>query len=521
MFAFLFFIPSLISIAQTGDASASVQGIVRTVDGSPMAGAIVSLQPEGAAQPRTMRTDSRGSYRFADLPEGNYTLRATAEGQPDAAFGPFTLTAKEAKELDLVVISKGQKTGSADSPQFFDEPKFTVAGVADAGSGGHGSDVVQRNTETLARETASLRNGSTPAKPTTDEEQKLRDRAQREPENFEAQYQLGAILISEAKAAEAIGHLQQALRLRPQDYEAGLAMARAYLLTGQSEQARVQVRGLLGANDKPELHRLLADANERVGDPLAAVREYERAAQMDASEPNLFAWGAELLLHNALQPASEVFHRGQRAFPQSARMRVGLGVAEYAQGSYGDAAKTLCEAADLQPQNPAAYIFLGKMLTAGADPSPEVMLRLERFVRENPNDAQANYYYAFSLWKQQWGNENPGKNPRIEELLKNAVRLDPELGVAALQLGILYTEQKDYANAMAEYQKAADASPDLAEPHFRLAQAYKRAGNDTKAQSELEIYEQLSKKKTEEVERQRHEIQQFVITMQDRSVPVR
>src|SRR2546430_13519862 len=46
-------------------------------------------------------------------------------------------------------------------------------------------------------------------------------------------------------------------------------------------------------------------------DPLEAVRQYQRAAELDASEPYLFDWGAELLLHHAPEPAIEVFSKGK------------------------------------------------------------------------------------------------------------------------------------------------------------------------------------------------------------------
>src|SRR5258706_16389030 len=46
---------------------------------------------------------------------------------------------------------------SPGTPQFYDEPQFTVAGVADATNlGGHGSDTVVRTKEALAKDTASL-----------------------------------------------------------------------------------------------------------------------------------------------------------------------------------------------------------------------------------------------------------------------------------------------------------------------------------------------------------------------------
>jgi hypothetical protein len=42
-------------------------------------------------------------------------------------------------------------------------------------------------------------------------------------------------------------------------------------------------------------------------------------------------------------------------------MLAGLGAAWYARGSYDLAAKCLCEASDLNPDDSNPYLFLGKM----------------------------------------------------------------------------------------------------------------------------------------------------------------
>ena len=98
-------------------------------------------------------------------------------------------------------------------------------------------------------------------------------------------------------------------------------------------------------------------------------------------------------------------------------------------------------------------------------------------------------------------------------MLQKAVRLDPNLGAAYLQLGILYSDQNEDAKAIAAYRKAIEVSPGVDEPHYRLGQAYERTGQKEQARKELEAYQQLSQKSAAGIERERSEIQQFVIQL--------
>lgn len=257
----------------------------------------------------------------------------------------------------------------------------------------------------------------------------------------------------------------------------------------------------------------------RESNALETVRAYQRAAETDPSESNYFDWGGELLVHRAVEPAIEVFSKGNRLFPDSARMLVGLGVAWYSHGSYEQAAQRLCEASDLNPGDPNPYLFLGKVQSVETTQSTGLLERLERFARLQPENAQANYYYAIGLWKRRKSPDDAQTAAQVEALLKKSVRLDPNLGAAYLQLGILYSDRKEFSQAISAYQKAIEAGSrqqeQEAEAHYRLAQAYRRTGEKSKAERELQLYDQLSRKNAEEIERQRHEVQQFVYTLRN------
>ena len=64
---------------------------------------------------------------------------------------------RERLHLTLNSAKASGPPATVTSPAFFDEPRFTVAGVTDTTNlGGHGSDTVVRNREALAQATASL-----------------------------------------------------------------------------------------------------------------------------------------------------------------------------------------------------------------------------------------------------------------------------------------------------------------------------------------------------------------------------
>jgi tetratricopeptide (TPR) repeat protein len=513
--------------SQDPTPSATVQGSVRDSQGRPIAGATVYLKNKD--QTLSAHTDSAGIYRFTGLGGGVYSIRAESHGYVEATLGSCVLGPKEAKKVDLTLKASSTSvpqsgspgTSGAEKAQFYDEPEFTVAGVTEAmNPGGHGSDTILRGTETLAKETVSLvPPHPQPPSSSTAEVASLRKLADREPKNFDANHQLGTLLVDTGKPGEALPYLERAAQINRSNYENSYELALAYASSGQYERARTNGRALLAAPNnsaqkQADIHQLLGDVEEKLGDPLAAVREYQRAAELDPSEPNLFDWGADLLLHRAFEPAIEVFTKGSRLFPRSVRMLIGLGVARYASGAYEQAAQHLCEAADLNPDDTTPYLFMGRMESIEITQSTCMAERLGRFATLQPDNALANYYYALSL-SRRTDPEDMNQLTHSESLLQKAVRLDPKLGVAYLQLGILEGSRGDFPKAITAYQQAIAANPELEQAHYRLAQAYRRTGQSIKAQAEIELYERLSKKTAEEQERERHEIQQFVYTLRE------
>jgi len=137
---------------------------------------------------------------------------------------------------------------------------------------------------------------------------------------------------------------------------------------------------------------------------------------------------------------------------------------------------------------------------------------MARFAALQPNNAEASYYYALTLWKTADRNK---RVTEVESLLQKSVAMDPTFGKAYLQLGIVYGEQKDSFKAIQALQKAVSVEPGLEEAHYRLGLAYAAIGEKQKADQEISTYKRLSKESADRLQLERHDLKQFVYTLRN------
>jgi TolA-binding protein len=240
----------------------------------------------------------------------------------------------------------------------------------------------------------------------------------------------------------------------------------------------------------------------------------ENAAGGEA-EPSMFQRANALLLGGDYSQAAEAFGQGAAQFPQSARMELGLGVADYSRGLYEEAIDALCRAADLSSGSPQAYFFLVQAYSASPAKTAEVLKRLAAYASSHPEAAPAQYDYAVALWRSR---ATAGRAPdmasdnaeQVERLLQSAIALDPSLAEAHFQLGAVLADQGDIGRAAREFERAVALEPQWAEAHYRLGQTYRRMGENGKAQGELEQSERLRTSGDSEDRRIRAEIRRLM-----------
>jgi tetratricopeptide (TPR) repeat protein len=339
------------------------------------------------------------------------------------------------------------------------------------------------------------------------------------PEVYDTNHNLGEAYVRIGQLPKAIPYLSRAQALNPASYENGYDLGLAYLVSGRLSDARTLLQALLKQKETAELHNLLAQIEEKDGQFVAAVTQFELAAHMDPSENNIFDWAGELLLHRTLDPAVDVFRQGVKLHPDSARMTVGLGLAYYARGNYDDAVATFLRGAALDPNDARCYRFLSRAYDSSPNQAGEVIAAFKRYADLQPHNGQALYYYAMSLWKGKRAQDPDLDLHQIESLLNSAIAASPKLPEAHLQLGNVRADQGHFAEAIPEYQAALQLNDDLADAHYRLGQAYVRTGQKDLAQTQFDVYQRLRAQHLADLDKQRADIRQFVYENKEPAKP--
>jgi Flp pilus assembly protein TadD len=269
----------------------------------------------------------------------------------------------------------------------------------------------------------------------------------------------------------------------------------------------------LGRQNSAELHGLLGDVEEKAGDFVAAAKEYQTAAQLDPSEAHIIDLGSELLMHENRAVAAAVFERGLQLFPNSYKLHVALGIADYQVSHFDGAAKEFSTAADLKPEAAEPYLLLGLLhgFPEGRTAAVEALLR--RFVQQEPKNARGYFNLAMLYWDRDRDSAEDVR--RVEELLMRAVSLNPRFDEAYLELGILHAHKGEYQAAIEDLERAVQLNPTLTQAYFQLGTDYGRAGKASQAEASYRKYRELRQREKDADEKQRAEMTRFVISMKE------
>src|SRR6202040_4487724 len=100
---------------------------------------------------------------------------------------------------------------------------------------------------------------------TASAEEQFRKAVELEPENFDANHNLGEAYVRSGKISQAAPFLEKAQQIDPSSYDNGYDLSLAYIQIGRLADARQLLQDLLKRKNTAELHNLLGEVEEKDG----------------------------------------------------------------------------------------------------------------------------------------------------------------------------------------------------------------------------------------------------------------
>ena len=293
----------------------------------------------------------------------------------------------------------------------------------------------------------------------------MSDTIAKNPQAWQAYYNLGVALAAEGRFEEATARYHEALRLKP-DY----AAARVNLGTVLQAQGKLQeaidhyFEALKFKPNYALAHYNLGGAFRSLGQLDEAIMHYQRVGELS---------GGSAATHNNL---GEVLHAGGRLDealaqyrlalefdPDSALAHYNLAVSLRSRERLAEAIHHYRRALQAAPDAPEVHGNLGEALKRQGN-LDEAVRHLRRALEIDPDVAAAHYNLAIVLRSQGRFEE------AIDHLLETA-RLAPDSGEVHNSLGEALNENGRLADAIDHFCRAIELVPDHAVAHINLALA--------------------------------------------------
>jgi len=262
--------------------------------------------------------------------------------------------------------------------------------------------------------------------------------------------------------------------------------------SGQFDDAFATLNSLRSQNDSAEIEDLLGDIEERKGDSSAAIHSHERAVALAPHEEKYrLSLGAELLKYQAYEAAVSVFRQAAEIFPASARVFVGLGMAEHFMDKYEDSVEAFLRADKLDDKTGRAIGYLGAtQLDSASGPIPAAInATCERAGSSTPESGSITWCAAL-LFRKAYLGGNESAAPDVIRRLQVAARLSPADPVANCSLGQALEWSHQLPEARHWLEICIRLRPDSTENRYRLSRVYQRLGLKQSAADQTRLIEQ-------------------------------
>lgn len=259
--------------------------------------------------------------------------------------------------------------------------------------------------------------------------------------------------------------------------------------SGQFSEALETVTVLRERADSAETEDLLGDVEEAQGERSAAIHSHEKAVALAPDEEKFrLSLGAELLKYRDYKPAVAVFEQASVRFPNSARILVGLGMAQYFLEQYDDSVSSFLHADELDQRSGRALAYLGgTQVENPAGPNPVAVDAICRRADASSKESAATTWCGALLFRKAYLAGDQSAAPDAIRRLRTAADLDSRDADASCALGnaLVWIHQMSEARHWTEI--CVQLRPDSPGDHYRLSRIYRELGLKQEAAQEARL----------------------------------
>ena len=326
--------------------------------------------------------------------------------------------------------------------------------------------------------------------------------------NAATQESLGRLWMETKQPAKAADAFAAAIRLDATKTELLLDEAEALKEAGQLEQAAEAAKQFPGAEQSAQAQELLGEIAEKRGAYKDAALYLQHAAELDPSEANVWTLSVEFLKHWTFDGAITELEAAVVRFPQSKRMRLGLGAAYFGDGKYTKAVPVFADLLETDQNNKLYAELLGISCTVVMQETRPRCAELLHYADSHPDDALAATYAATTIIDSQ---STDAQQAAARRWLTNAIHANPKLADAHLQLAMLDQNQAMWEESIPELQAALRLKPNLAKAHYRLSLALWRTGRKAEAATEMDLQKKYHQQEQDDLDKRLRQITTFVV----------
>jgi tetratricopeptide (TPR) repeat protein len=292
----------------------------------------------------------------------------------------------------------------------------------------------------------------------------------------------------------------------------------------------------------------------REGKYTLAISHYRAASELDPALPGInLNIGLAYFKLNRFADAVPWFEKAVQSDPAGFQARVLLGMDYYGCRRFADAAMQLKVASEQQPENTELRYKLAQsylwsqqyeaakqefrfLLTKNPDSAPVHMLlgevldaanqveaataEFEIAAQTSPREPEVHFGLGYLYWKQKLYEEarrefltelaaqprhtqaltyladtelHSGSRTEAETRLRRVLKLDPNVRLAHLDLGILLADREEFDEAAAHFHEAIRIAPTNPDAHYRLGRLWLATGRQKDADAEFAKVKALAK----------------------------